>query len=232
MIAGILHTLGVNMGTEFIEKHWSNPLGHFEDKDFVLQNRQILQAVDGSWNKPPAKESILQVRQRFEKQIRDLIKQKKSPFWGWKDPRTVLTIDLYLPYLNNPHFIICSRNTESIAQSIVRRDGISISEAEMIISEYEGRIKDFIAENRDIPVLNIAYENALERPENLLESLTDFLNIPVSEDVRQKAMALILPKEEIRRLSLRVKRKESIKNLIRKNYRKITGNLKKIKEIF
>ncbi|MFX0203700.1 MAG: sulfotransferase, partial [Candidatus Hodarchaeota archaeon] len=181
---------------------------------------------------PPSKESVYQVSQKFEHRLRDLINQKNSSLWGWKDPRTVLTIDLYLHYLNNPHFIICSRNAESIAQSMVRRNQMDSSEAKKIISEYEERIKDFVVRNPYLPTLNISYEDAVEYPEYMIETLISFLNITVSEDMRRKALTLVLPKEEVRRLSLKVKRKQSVNFLIKKTCRRAIGTLKKLRGIF
>ena len=42
MIASILNKLGVSMGKVMLGKTPSNPLGHFEDKDFYNLNRKIL----------------------------------------------------------------------------------------------------------------------------------------------------------------------------------------------
>ncbi|MFC1738363.1 hypothetical protein ACFL1G_04845, partial [Planctomycetota bacterium] len=206
--------------------------GHFEDTAFLSLNRQILQVAGGSWKNPPKKESIYKVREQFEGTIRDLINRKNSSLWGWKDPRTVLTIDLYMPYLNNPHLIICSRNAESIANSIVKRDKIDFCEAEKIVSIYLKRIEEFIAENPSLPMINVFYEDALQSPEMMLENLISFLNIKVSEETRQKALSVVMTKEKIRRLSSILKMKERIQYFARYSYHKIVGNLEKIKAIF
>ncbi len=38
MVAGVLSALGVNMGEDSPGKQISNPLGHFEDGDFLSLN--------------------------------------------------------------------------------------------------------------------------------------------------------------------------------------------------
>ncbi|KSW10770.1 hypothetical protein CF15_08305 [Pyrodictium occultum] len=128
MVAGILHILGVNMGERLLGAHWSNPLGHFEDLDFVELNEEILRAAGGSWDNPPAREAILAVAPRFYDRIRPLAEEerRRHEVWGWKDPRTSLTVELYLPHLENPYFIVCHRDWEAIARSLKRRDGMSI----------------------------------------------------------------------------------------------------------
>jgi len=60
MTSGILSKLGIDMGRELIGKKVSNPLGHFEDKDFLDLNIKILkEAGGGSWDSTPAREDIL-----------------------------------------------------------------------------------------------------------------------------------------------------------------------------
>ena len=107
MVAGSLKKLGVNMGKDTTPDS-TNPLGHFEDKEFVTLNSQILKKAGGSWTNPPAKEKILIQKEYFLRKIESLIQKQKSELWGWKDPRTCLTIELYLPYLINSYFKILS----------------------------------------------------------------------------------------------------------------------------
>lgn len=65
--------------------------------------------------------------------------------WGFKDPRTVLTIDLYLPHLPNPQFITCYRGPMEIAKSLNKRDGMSIEKGMNISKIYNERLSEFIS---------------------------------------------------------------------------------------
>jgi len=71
-------------------------------------------------------------------QIINLINIKsRSNLWGWKDPQSTLTLDLFLPYITNPYFVVVSRNFESVARSNTKllRGEINFTEA-VKLTEY------------------------------------------------------------------------------------------------
>jgi len=231
MIGGVLSRLGVDMGKELVGESWSNPLGHFEDRDFLELNNRILEAASGSWNVPPTEDAIRDQGGSFTEEIKDLIGRKSSGLWGWKDPRTSLTIQSYLPHLKNPYFIVCHRDSHAIAESLRRRDGMKIEEGMRLAEIYEERIDDFFAANPKLRRLDIVYEEMIADPEKQLRRIVDFLEIQASQEQYRKAMEFILPKEKIRQLSKRARTKariEMVKKAVTKPW-KIPGFiLKKI----
>ena len=128
----------------------SNPQGHFEDDEFMQLNERILAAAGGSWVKPPTREKIMSLSDKFSDEIKALVEKRSSPIWGWKDPRSCLTIDLFHPHLENPHYICMFRNVEEVAASLVRRDehsiGMHTEYAVNLAKEYNRRILQFISE--------------------------------------------------------------------------------------
>ena len=126
-----------------------------EDPDFTFMNNKIMYACgDYEWYNPPPVEVVRGVGWKFRKDIKDLIRAKeRAPFWGWKDPRTCLTIDAYLPHLTNPHFIVCIRNPLDVAKSLQRRNGFSIEQGVNLAKVYNQRVLDFLNNN-----INEAYE--------------------------------------------------------------------------
>ena len=148
LIAKGLYDNEVSIGDKLIGPHPSNPYGHWEDIDFVRLNDEILSASGGSWDKPPEEKSIIEVSSLFEGKIEKLIKEKqKEPFWGWKDPRTTLTIRLYLKYLEDPHFIVCFRDPAEVARSLARRDKwITRGRALELARIYNERLLRFLQE--------------------------------------------------------------------------------------
>ena len=122
LVAGGLNKFGVNMGSNFIKSDRGNPMGYWENKKFRILNGEILHRAGGSWDNPPPRDKILALKNEFAPRIKDLIKESELPLWGWKDPRTILTIELYLPYLKNPHFICCFRDPMEVAKSLQRRN--------------------------------------------------------------------------------------------------------------
>lgn len=80
LLAKGLHEAGIEMHPEKYR---------YEDIDFVKMNFKIL---SGDYK---------------ESEIEELINSKKGKLWGWKDPRTSLTLDKYLPYLTGDVYLFC-----------------------------------------------------------------------------------------------------------------------------
>ncbi|SDC82728.1 MULTISPECIES: sulfotransferase [unclassified Candidatus Frackibacter] len=204
MTSGILSKLGIDMGRELIGKKVSNPLGHFEDKDFLDLNIKILkEAGGGSWDSTPAREDILDQKDNFQKEIKSLLKKKNessSNIWGWKDPRTSLTIDLYLPYLKNPYFLVCYRNSKTVAESLQRRNQMELEEGKKLKKTYDQRIGDFFKEYSDSPRLDLHYEAVTTEPKKWVRRIINFLDIQVSKQEEKEAIEFIMPNEAVRNL--------------------------------
>ncbi|MBN1168256.1 hypothetical protein JXA63_00040 [Candidatus Woesebacteria bacterium] len=77
----------------------------YQDYTFWSTNVRILKKAGGSWDKPPSEKKILATKQ--DHRIKKHIKRKKSKMWGFKDPRTSLTIKKYLPHLDGDVYLIC-----------------------------------------------------------------------------------------------------------------------------
>lgn len=136
-------------GNNFLPPAPSNPRGFFEDRDFVDFNDRILRRAGGSWKNPPPEEKILNLASTFGPMIESILedKFKDESFCGWKDPRTTLTIKLYLPYLENPHFISCFRNPVDVAKSLVARDkSFTLESARHLTDIYNQRLLKFLTE--------------------------------------------------------------------------------------
>ena len=196
MIAGILDCLGVDLGEDQPGKQWSNPLGHFEDADFLSLNKNILASAGGSWDHPPKKSAIIAQREKFRSSIAELIDRQskdgiESP-WGWKDPRTSLTIDLFLPFLHNPMVIWCRRNHKAVSGSLLKRNQIQIPNGLELIRYYEGQIRDFLIQHPEIPVLELDYDEVIEAPERWINELILFLQLTPKQDVVKHAKELVL----------------------------------------
>ncbi len=152
MVARSLHTAKeVHMGDDLLLNLHDNPEGHYEDKKFLFLNREILQAAGGWWDNPPSRQNILKAGLRFEGRIKKTIQEAVSSArtrgctsWGFKDPRTALTIDLYVPYLPNPQFIVCYRSPVDVAKSLQKRNGFPIQKGLELTTLYNNRINKFM----------------------------------------------------------------------------------------
>ena len=125
---------GVDIGHTLIR-------GHYENADFVHLNDKILQLAGGSWDNPPDEGKIKIVEDKLSNEIINVINKNKKDMWGWKDPRTSLTIRGYLPHLSEDVYIIAIfRNPSLVAESLRRRNGFSIEKGVKLAKEHNARI--------------------------------------------------------------------------------------------
>lgn len=138
MVAGILHHLGVFMGEDLVMGNMpEQPTGYFEDREFLQLNERILSRAGGGWQDIPDQAAINSTADRFSEEIADLIgRRSEHKIWGWKDPRTCLTLPLYLRFLSNPHIVIVQRDYLAIKASLIKREkGLMDSVTAAIITE-------------------------------------------------------------------------------------------------
>jgi len=139
LVAKALHKLGVHMGTNLLTGLHDNPGGHFEDMDFVQLNMKMLSG--DKWKKPenPIKS--------LPDKVIELIKRKnKRKLWGWKDPRTSLTIKEYYNHLDDPIIVAMFRKPEMVGKSLANRGDMPEDKGKQLAKEYNKRIINFLEE--------------------------------------------------------------------------------------
>lgn len=199
LTAGILNALGVHLGKKLIGATSSNPLGHFENAEFVELNDTLLLSANGDGAHPPRLSELAAIRDRFAQRIQHLIARSERDLWGWKDPRTSLTISLYFPFLRNPYFILCKRNSVQIAESLQKRSGVRIEEGLRIARAYEERMKEFFERNRGLKMLEISYEEMLAHAQDTVEKLIAFLELQPTPAQRAQALSMVLSGEDLKK---------------------------------
>ena len=138
LVAKALHEAGVHMGDELLSGLPDNPEGHFEDMDFLKKNVELLGG--NIWNDVD--------RKLTDADTSTLIAAKNvHPLWGWKDPRTVLTIEKYYDHLDDPIIIGLFRKPELVAKSMARRGDISEQDALALAKAYNRKIIDFLSKH-------------------------------------------------------------------------------------
>ncbi len=138
----------IYMGNNLLEANIHNPEGYFENSKFVELNDKILGSAGGSWDSPPSRKDILAVGFRFKSEIKKLIESEGEgkDIWGWKDPRSVLTIELFLPFIEGPHFVACFREPEEVARSLERRGDVGYEQGLRLTKEYNNRMLKFLSD--------------------------------------------------------------------------------------
>jgi hypothetical protein len=205
MIAGILHKLGVDMGEDLIGASLHNPLGHYENIDFINLNKFIFRKAQGTDFSPPPRKNILKLENHFRDKIKDLIDKSQSYMWGWKDPRTCITIPLFYPHLDNPYFVICIRDKDQVVKSLKKRNPLLSQElATTAYKRYNEDIKKFLDNNPETKSLKLYYSKILKDPKPEIQKLIDFLDISVSSDTYTKINNFIQKPSEKKKLSYKL----------------------------
>lgn len=141
-----MYKSGVFMGKELLGPGKGNEYGHFEDIGLLRLNDKILKAAGGSWDNPPRELEIYEAGYEIRDQIKEAIKKRECDLWGWKDPRTILTIRCYQPYLKNPIYVSCFRDPTEVAESLNKRDAMPIEKGLSLAHEYNRRLIKFLSE--------------------------------------------------------------------------------------
>lgn len=174
-VAGLLHKMGVNMGDTMLGAHPSNPLGHFEDREFLLLNDSLV----APWHNPTiltSDEELAVPRMRYERLIN--ARDFKRPIWGIKDPRLCITASYFIDLLFDPVIINTCRNRDSVIKSLMKRDGWSEEKASDIHDIYSREEDLTVGDARDalgIPVLTVFFEDLLDSPDVWIEEMFRFV---------------------------------------------------------
>ncbi len=222
LAAGMLHLLGINMGSYFFGKTSNNPTGHFEDLDFLYLNQDILHDAGGDWMNPPAHSTILKQAPEYSERIKSLVnkRNKQCMVWGWKDPRTCLTFDLYKKYLVNPYLIICKRPNEQIADSLLRRQNLMENAGLELATIYKDRINNIVSSFPEEKILHLHFDDLRHNPFIAVHSVRQFLSLQIDHRRINKAIKLVKNKKELFRLQRRRRNIERIKSTMKKVFGK------------
>lgn len=209
MVAGMLRHMGVFMGEDLIGKSKYNVMGHFEDRAFMHINEAILTVTGGSWEVPPSKYQVASIWSTIpddgedwgahEKRRHEVLKRMTgevalrnttNKIWGFKDPRTVLTLEAWMPLLSKPKLVVVYRNFDSIVSSLYNREkiegnalGICKVRVEMLVALYFFRLRDLIMKYPDHFI--IQYEYALNNPELVAMRLADYVGVKCTKEAME-----------------------------------------------
>ncbi|MBI1756281.1 MAG: sulfotransferase [Fimbriimonas ginsengisoli] len=129
LLAKLLLDCGLDFGTlaEMARPHeLDNPDGYWENVRVINLNKAILAVLGGSevappnvspgWSKDPKMRDL-------KRKARDLVADLSGPpYWGWKDPRTMLTLELWQAVLPDARYAFIFRNPFEVALSFAKRN--------------------------------------------------------------------------------------------------------------
>jgi hypothetical protein len=129
LTALLINKLGIDFGDESTMEpphRVDNPLGHMEQLPLMELNDALLTTMGGTWETPPVlppgwhrSPKLDSLRAHAASLVADMYPNGSR--WGWKDPRTSLTLPFWRDVIGPMDYVICVRRPEAVADSIARR---------------------------------------------------------------------------------------------------------------
>src|SRR5687768_16363487 len=121
-----------------------NPLGFWEDLRFVKLNDEILRRSGGRWDQPPRQVPPpgtgwreVRIGRKARRLLREI--RGRGP-WGWKDPRTALTLPFWTAFVPDAKVVICLRHPGAVSASLSRRVHEPSDQGESLWRVYNERL--------------------------------------------------------------------------------------------
>jgi hypothetical protein len=197
LLAQVLHALGVDLGPDehLMRPSPANPQGHWENEPITELNDEILARLGGTWSRPPDLPAGWERSPALDDlrvQARELVIQEfgDSECWGFKDPRTCLTLPFWQRILPPMRYLICLRNPVDVAFSLGRRDEepLAFDRAVLLWLTY---LRAALAATTTHTQHMLFYEDLMVEPEPVVRSVADFIGTGDSETARAYTQAAI-----------------------------------------
>jgi len=200
MVAGVLAAAGVYLGveTDFLEaREGENADGFREHFGFNALNERLLEHLGAGWD-PPRMAENWEARgdlEPFREEavlLADRMGRSAGPggHWGWKDPRSSITIPFWRSLLPDAKVVVCVRDPADVAASQRKRNNLSRAAAGRLWLAYYGSLLAHVPEFRRVVT---HYEAYFENFDRAVERLCAGLGIPLDETKCARARACVKP---------------------------------------
>lgn len=173
MLIGTLQEAGVFLGNVLGHSIEYNRKGLLEPKAVLFMHEDLLKANGGSWKDPPQEVEW----KTLHVAVRDLFIESRAgrPLWGFKDPRTLFTLDGWQSALPSLEMVGIFRNPLEVAASLQRRNGFSLEQGLDIWWKYNQRML-LIHRRARFPV--IEFNPSAEHLRVKLSALLEVMRLP------------------------------------------------------
>jgi hypothetical protein len=185
MVAKLLQQAGLNLGDEadLMPPAAENPEGFYEHLEFVRLNDEVLNVAGAAWDCPPLagfdwnEEALDPFRAQARRLATPLL--ERLP-WGWKDPRTSLTLPFWRSAFGPLRTVVVIRNPLEVVTSLHRRNGFSTALALTLWQIYAERVlEDSGSEER----LVTHFDSYFLDPDREITRVLDFLGLNDDQDL-------------------------------------------------
>jgi len=170
LTARILNILGVDLGSEdelMEPRAENNRTGFWEHKGIADLNEEIFASLSAEprpylqgWRWPPTLEPGWEQDPRLDP-LREAGAAMLATFgagqgdWGWKDPRTSLTLPFWQQLVPEMRYVICVRHPLDVAASLAARDRMPTEESVALWTHY---MDTALRATQEKPCLIVPYE--------------------------------------------------------------------------
>jgi hypothetical protein len=148
-LAGSLEQQGLFLGEVNTSAPW-NRRGNRERFDIMHLQGDILESSGGTWDDPPA--TVRWEPEHFERARAILSEHAGSAVWGFKDPRTLLTLDGWRQLVPDLQPVGIFRHPLRVAQSLQARNGMALETGLALWKAYNERLIE-LHEGAPFPVV-------------------------------------------------------------------------------
>jgi len=194
MITRLLHRCGLYLGDEgdLLGAAPDNPEGYWENVHFKELNERILDALGGGWDLPPVvsegwerQPELASLRNEAARLVHGF---REIDWWGWKDPRTSLTIPFWKSFFPDLKVVICLRNPLEVVYSLQKRGYSSRAFGFNLWLTYNQRL---LADTRPEQRIVTHYEAYCVDPRAELCRVLDWLEWSVADETIDEACATL-----------------------------------------
>jgi hypothetical protein len=178
-VTGMLTRLGVDAPAEddLVPATEFNERGHFESKNLMRFDNQLLRLLGGTWSAPPRLEPGWEKLPSLDPLRRAAPAAFAASFptmpMAWKDPRNCLVLPFWRSAVTPPMAaVLVYRDGLEVAASLRTRNDIPITHG---LALWERYVRTSVANLTGLPTLVTDYARMLEDPVAWSRTLVDFL---------------------------------------------------------
>jgi len=197
LVAGALHSMGVNLGNRYIEPNDDNPKGFFEDEDIVRFNDRLLRSLNLSWDsfgfiweqdfssarlKPYHATAVAMVSARFATTKLAGLKDPRFcillPFWKSVISEALDVQVRYVLSIRQPDHCVRSQRTRHLKDSDFHVLGRRSAHTMLLWWTYLTKALSYIDPDH---LVIVDYTAMIDAPERGLQKLAGLLDVELSQ---------------------------------------------------
>lgn len=178
-LVGSLQQKGLYLGP-VMEHSPHNPKGSHEHPLIRHLNSAVLQYSGGRWDKPPARIRWHSRHAKVRDQLISIFHSQSSGPWGFKDPRTLLTLPFWQASLRHLQYVATFRHPLRVAQSLQVRNDMPIRDGLSLWLQYNIQLLALISHK---PVHLISFDIPSDQYRHTLDSIVQQLALHHRPDI-------------------------------------------------